>query len=149
MAYRVRLLACITAVVGSSAGAQLHCGSLDSPSGRLTSGLTLRSGQHRDYITGYVCDRTASCDIVYKGPVNSKVMLYWGSTNSLVFVASGGRLLAANSFHSSGSGRPPVELRLVPLKNATAKRDKVLVFERSRCVSEAPIIDVSVDPTKH
>ena len=148
MSYQVRSIGSMVALIASSAGAQLHCGSLVSPSGQLKSGLTLRSGQYKEYVTAYVCDRAANCDTVYEAPADSKVSLSWKSPDSLIFRTSGGRLLPANTFPVSGTGRPPVKLTLLPLNKNEKHHDQILTFQRSKCASEPPIVDVNVDPTK-
>jgi hypothetical protein len=122
------------------------CGRIVSRDGAYAANFTLVRNKvpRARTITVYLCDRWYNCDTVFTAPRNARVAMEWRGNTDLAIIANGGWVVAASARLHSGSGRPPVRVRVerrrVPATTAG------IVFDPGICRVVWPVTSTQVPP---
>jgi hypothetical protein len=123
-----------------------YCGRIVSPDGTYSASFTLRRDNvpSARMITVRLCDRWHNCDAVFSAPRDARAAMEWRDDGELIVTSNRGSATAPGALSQSGSGRPPVRIRIerrrVP---ATAAG---LVFDARVCRVEGPVTSTQVPP---
>lgn len=123
-----------------------HCGRIVSRDGTYSASFTLVRNPvpSARTITVFLCDRWHNCDTVFSAPRDARAEMEWRDNDELIVISNRGAATAAGTLSHSGSGRPPVRIRIdrrrVP---ATAAG---LVFDSRVCRVEGPATSTLVPP---